>query len=466
MSQATMSQAPQNFEIIDLYYGKESTHVFFLDDECLYAYNGTSKIGTIYYNCINKLCNCKGKIQGNFFSRTNPKIKHSHEDHRNIADYERLYFKLKHIVRTDQRPVRDVYDEYLKQLSFEASGYLNWNKVRHTLLRIRREVMPACPNIEAFINYFENDDQIFETYGKIRGMPFYLGTLQDKMMVFGNLKMISELESNFYLYVDATFGVTPFHMEQLLVVMAEIHNKPRAIAYVVMPSKREVDYTVALEYIRDGLISYDGTVRIPATAMCDYEKGLRNSLVKVWPNIEVNGCLFHFSKALREHAKEIKELSTKIKNGTIHHKTLLLFSRLALLPLDRIDKGIESLKNYISLNSELKTDFVIFIDYFEKTWLKRYKKEDWCVATCPRRTNNNVEGHNKFIKMKIPLNPSPWSFIDGLIDLVYDSLALVAAEKRNSVRIDRSKISDKLKHNLIELQEKRINELEYLKRML
>ncbi|XP_070497143.1 uncharacterized protein [Chironomus tepperi] len=325
--------------------------------------------------------------------------------------------------------------------------------------------MPACPDLETFINHLESDD-IYELYGKIRGNNFYLGAVQNDMMVFGNIRMVSELDSSFHMYIDATFGVTPFHAEQLLVVMAEIHQKPRPIGYVLMTSRTEKDYVAVLEHMRDSLISFDGNIRVPSSAMCDYEKGLRNALVKVWPEIAVKGCLFHMTKALRQKARNMKELSTKIKRGTMHHKTLLMFSRLALLPLNRIDAGLAALKNFISSNYALKKDFGRFIEYFDRNWMGRYNKKDWCVVDCPRRTNNHCEGHNSFIKMTIKRNPSPWTFIDGLIDLIFEALSSMAAEKENFTRIDRSQITNSLTRNLIKLNENCINELEFLKLMI
>jgi hypothetical protein len=346
--------------------------------------------------------------------------------------------------------VRELHQEFLRNISFEAAGYLNWTKVRHTLLRIRRETMPACPDLETFINYLETDDEIYNTFGKIRGKIFYLGTVQNDMMVFGNLRMVDELDPAFYLFVDATFGVTPFRAEQLLVVMAEIYQKPRPIAYALMTSKR---------HIRDAVLSYDGNLRQPVSVMADYE--MRNALRKVWPKIDVNGCLFHYAKALRQKARKIKELATKIRRGTIHHQTLMLFSRLALLPFDRIDIGIAAIKKFIS-DRTLENDFSAFMEYFYRVWMGRYNKTDWCVSNCRRRTNNNVEGHNKLIKLTIPHNPSPWIFIDSLSDLVFDSLASVAADKENFTVIDRSAMSEHLTQNLVALKENRITEIEFL----
>lgn len=125
-----------------------------------------------------------------------------------------------------------------------------------------------------------------------------------------------------------------------------------------------------------------------------------------------------------------------------------------------------ALKQRIRNNPILRKDFKDFILYFERNWMGRYNKADWCVSHCKRRTNNDVEGHNNFIKVTMRRNPSPWTFIDSLIDLVYDSLATVAANKRSSSQNDRSKISRVLPKYLKMIEENRLTELEFLEKLI
>lgn len=460
-----MDQNRKNYEEINIFYEKTGVHIYYYSDECLYVANKLNKSGKRYYRCIEKNCKCTGKIESGMFSRiTN--TDHEHENHRYRAEYERAYYQLKLLVRNERRAVRDIHQDFLRTLSYEASGQLSWSHVRHTLLRIRRELMPACPDIESLINFLENDEDIYNSYGVIRGLPFYIGSINNDM-VFANLKLISNIEDSFDMYIDGTFKVLPFGIHQLLVILAEFGGRPRPIAYIVMELRKENHYILVLEHIRNAVLSHDGIVRRPKSVMCDFEPALRSALPKVWENITVNGCFFHMSKALKKNAARFPELSTKIRDKkTIHYRTLKMFMRLSLLPIDKIDAGLEALISHIRLHRALNADFQRFLTYFNSTWMCLYTKEDWCTSALMRRTNNNIEGHNRFIKLVIRINPSPWAFIDGLLNLAYDALAsFVGDNMYNFTSQDRSYITEPLTRALLDLEENRITEFDFLYRM-
>lgn len=196
--------------------------------------------------------------------------------------------------------------------------------------------MPPCSSLLELEAQFENEDGItFMSFGFLRQTNFYQGAVGGNL-VFANLELIGALPERFDIYVDGTFNVTPFHARQLLVILAELHGRPRPIIYAVMPGRTAEDYEETFAFIRDGILSYDGMQRTPVAATSDFEQGLRLALLQVWPQIECFVCEFHFCQCLRRKELKTNSLSQHMTGATIIHRVVLMFMRLSFLPLHRI----------------------------------------------------------------------------------------------------------------------------------
>lgn len=284
--------------------------------------------------------------------------------------------------------------------------------------------------------------------------------------MFTNLELIAELPFDLDIFVDATFSVTPFRGRQLLIVMAELRGKPRPIIYATMNGQHTEDYLGIFEFMRDGILSFDGTIRTPRIATLDFEQAIRLALVGVWPDVEISGCNFHFCQALRRYARSLHSLSPFLVVGSIHSKSLTMTMRLSLLPLLQIDAGFEALLNFMQEN-EVLDDFAEFLNYFRRTWFNRYEKSTWCVSERDRRTNNNLEGYNNRVKQTIPLNPRPWIFLKCLQKLAISALSNFDSDGYRNwpQQADRSLLSEPLRVALQQLENGIIDELGFLLQM-
>jgi transposase-like protein len=190
--------------------------------------------------------------------------------------------------------------------------------------------------------------------------------------------------------------------------------------------------------------------------MCDFEKAQRNGAKLVWPELDVRGCMFHMIKALREHT------STKIKKDKRYNIIFKMFTRLPLLPLNRIMKGYQELLNLIQ-KKKFKKVFVKFLTYFDLVWIKRYPKNEWAVSDLQFRTNNHLEGTNNLIKKIIPRNPAPFKFLKGLLDLISRTTNRLFSDiQRSSQQTDKSKLTIPFETALVLLDNDEINEIEFL----
>jgi hypothetical protein len=433
-------------------------------ERALFHVKTTKPNGARYMRCVEQGCPARGRIHHNIFTRTN-NARHNHVTPTVQAEFEQAYERLRETVRNDRRrEIRAQHREALRSISAPAGGFLSWESVRMTLQRIRAEQMPPCRDLEALIDLLETNEEVYNSYGVIRGAPFYHGAANGHL-VFANRELVDQLGEEFEMSVDATFGVTPFRAYQLLVVMGHLQGKPRPIAYAVMTGKSMLDYIAVFTLLKDGVFRSYGVSRVPTVVMCDFEIAMRRALVEVWRGVNVVGCHFHFCQALRRKAASLQSLSIKILEDCAHRSVLHMYMRLPLLPTERIDAGYHALVEYTNSIPRLARDFAAFNDYFESTWRRRYPKEEWGVSEYPRRTNNHIEGYNNFIKLTFPKNPDPWSFLDRIGSLAYDASASYHSHlRRNVVQFaDRSNLTVPFREALRDLTANRINEFEFLR---
>lgn len=445
--------------------------ILYSQDLCLYRCKQT-RGNTKYMECTEVACSARGKIvlDGNFI-RTSA-IPHSHQGNHHIrAEYESALQRMRELVREQiNRGVKEIYSEVYGGLSLEAAGYVNWENCRQTLQRIRHRLHPPCQNLDDLEALLEDEQgPVFEQYGQIHGERIYIGAVNGQML-FANQTLISHLPGVVELYVDGTFGVTPFRARQLLVVMAELQGRPRPIMYAIMSSQTTADYESILRFLGVALL---GVRRAVLSVTSDFEQAIRAAVLNVWPQAEIIGCNFHHCQALERHAKQSPGLAGgKLADGTPYRHILRMFKRISLLPLRRIDAGFAAILDYIQEQGDEEgfepDDFDEFAQYFQQTWFTRFTPTLWCVSDRDRRTNNNVEGHNRKIKGEIHENPSPWEFLQGLRDLMLDACGKFERDRRTNAPPpeDLSLITVRLKAALQRLINDEIDELEFLKTMV
>lgn len=398
-------------------------------------------------------------------SKSSPGVNHNHNCHQYVAEFQSVYAKLNKDVDETTTSIRDLHKLAIRQMSREAAGLMTWQNVKCTLNRIRRSKLPPCHSIEDLDELFNRNGFVFENYGKIRGNTFFHGSINGQLF-FSHPDLIPALQDGFELFIDGTFNVVPYHQEQLLVVMATLLGKTRPIAYVIMSHRTEEIYTKVFKFLRDAILPANNCFYSPTKVTMDFEIGLRNAAKNVWPAISVFGCNFHYSQALKRKAESYDYLREKITNCPKHKEILMMFMRASLLPMEMVFDGIDAIKNLVENDKDLKLNFKSFIDYFNSTWMQRYNPNDWCVYGLRYRTNNHIEGYTSKIKNWIPLNPTPFDFLEALLDLAYDADAEYQnAKSKRIVYKDESRLTPHLNVLLPQLLNGTIDELEFMSQM-
>lgn len=171
-----------------------------------------------------------------------------------------------------------------------------------------------------------------------------------------------------------------------------------------MTNKTTNLYQKIFEYLKEKL-------KIEATKIiCDYEFPLRNAAKRVWSNVKIIGCWFHYVQAIRRKMLGIKSLSTLIKKNKLALNVMQMFFKLPLLPLKHMEKGYLYIIGYQKVH-KIQKEFRVFNKYFHSTWVNKFSFSAISVSDEIHRTNNFVESYNSKIKKVIMKNPSIYSFL-------------------------------------------------------
>ncbi|KAF4531540.1 hypothetical protein B566_EDAN018215, partial [Ephemera danica] len=176
------------------------------------------------------------------------------------------------------------------------------------------------------------------------------------------------------------------------------------VLYALMSSKTEQAYMEIFVHLRDVLCPGLN----PQEAMCDFERGLQNAIVEVWPNIRITGCWFHYTQALWRHVQWYDLLRYVCEHET--WGVIGMAMALPLLPAAQIQNGMACIRQRAS-DAGITQRMQAFLDYVQTQWLENVGVEVISVAGQPTRTNNGEESNHKLLNVKVGVaRPSVWVF--------------------------------------------------------
>ena len=129
----------------------------------------------------------------------------------------------------------------------------------------------------------------------------------------------------------------------------------------------------------------------------DCELGLINSLKRIFPDIKIIGCFFHYTRALRSKANELKLLRGDIKNITNDFLKLLYKAPFIFRKDTNYINAI--CEKYMQEHKYLEN----FINYYKNQWQKYFKNGmlDYSQISKSQRSNSYIENYNRRIKLKL-----------------------------------------------------------------
>ena len=180
----------------------------------------------------------------------------------------------------------------------------------------------------------------------------------------------------------------------------ETANKKISGAFLLLNNKFENSYILALSSIKN-LLNINDTINISLESItCDFEKSLLNSINKVFVNVRLMGCLFHFVKNIRlnmgkygllinEYLEFSENLLKEISKGPfVYYKNNYYFKDL----FDEANKNI--------IDENHKNILTKFIKYFYKNWNIYFENDilNYYSLLKIQRINSYIENYNRRIR--------------------------------------------------------------------
>jgi len=370
-----------------------------------------------YWRCTLRHHGCSARLTLDGDTPTNTPV-HTHGEQQAEILVHKAKVSLKKKAATSDQSTKFLVASTTAGLDFETSSKMNCTpNALGKMARLARQKANRHPinpsSLEhlvippSYLKTHNGEDLLLwdSTYSATTRRSFLFGT-ED------NLR--HGLSNALHWVIDGTFKVAPTMWTQLLTIHG-ILNTGRRIpaAYGLLPGKTQLLYTNLLQEL-DACGPFH-----PDSILLDYEKGLQNAVMAVWPSTTLRGCYFHFKKCLWRHFSQSDLLPEYQVVGSEIRKSFQMMGALPFVPIDDVDRAWRYLKPL------LPGDMDAFSRYFEHTWMGTsatqplfsqwsWNQFDACQAGVPRSSNIAEGWHNGFRSLVGCAHPTVWKFLDAL----------------------------------------------------
>lgn len=213
--------------------------------------------------------------------------------------------------------------------------------------------------------------------------------------------------------LDGTFFTCPGLWKQFYTVCGTYSSNSFPLIFILMTGKSEALYTKIFYKLKELLPTF-----CPKNAMADFEMAVRKSLLQVFPDIKVSGCLFHHQQCLYKKVQN-SGFSNSYAQNPVFRRWIKAVMSLPSLPLENIEPTYQLLCGQdCGLTQDLRPNLEKFKNYYQRTWLARYLPEHICVSGLENITNNACESFHAKMKRRVKVHhPSIWVFLEKLQEL-------------------------------------------------
>ena len=321
------------------------------------------------------------------------------------------------IIKNSLKPIAKLQNEL-----HDENIFLSDDKVYRLIIKIRNSLYPKDDEALALI------DNITITYDdklpKSKNLPFclvnnkFINPIKNRVehyIIFSSKYNMTFLSKASYIFIDATFKVSPKNFFQLLNILVFIqdHNFVYPIMHVLMSNKSFISYQKILKDIK--IFSDNYNINIDEKNIrfiCDFEKSLIKSINTEFSKSKLNGCFFHYVKALWKKAK----ILGLTKFNLLKNTKIIIFGMKIYPFILQKNKEIFIKEIYDYANS-IDNSYKNFTNYFKKNWeFSNFLNFDVITnGEIANRTNNYVESfHNKLNRIVEIPHPRIYILIEKL----------------------------------------------------
>ena len=179
--------------------------------------------------------------------------------------------------------------------------------------------------------------------------------------------MFNRMNAAKHIHIDETYIHPPNFMYILIILYIDIINNIRApSALIIMNRKTQELYERIFKSIKYLITANNKKGINQKTATIDFENALLNSFGKIFPNIKIVFCLFHYKQALIKRTRLLGLYKKEYKN-----QSNLIINKCGAPPF-KIDYDKTILSSTINEINEIK-GYAEFGNYLEDEWSKYIK---------------------------------------------------------------------------------------------
>ena len=187
-----------------------------------------------------------------------------------------------------------------------------------------------------------------------------------EIVILANNTMLKQLSASSQWFVDGTFKIAPKSFYQILNIIVYISHLKifYPACHIFMTHKTEELYSIAFSNLK--IISE--TLKFPlhpTVIMCDFENGLRNSLKQCFPEANLSGCYFHYTKCLFEKLKKLG-----LRKSPFKKQSYALVCYLQILIHSPVEKRNLLFDKLDAQFKNIDDKFDSFQKYYKNNWLK------------------------------------------------------------------------------------------------
>ena len=344
-------------------------------------------------------------------------IKNAHSDDcsDSIEGFEIIKLKsgLKRNAERSSTSLRQLFNDGVEDSS--VADQINYPQMIDSMNKRRRLITLVLPHTPMEASQIVASDT--ERFGKhflsvVYG-PDHSDTEPKISIIFVSDTMRSLMDEGriMFLQLDATFSVVPQMFFQHLTIMGEVKDHLIPLVHILMTKKDQSLYEATFYEI----------VRIfpnlaPSHFMMDFERALENSVKKIFLNVRISGCRFHQNQAIYRKVTNLGLTKVYKENESFRNWVRKLMA-LVLLPAESIAPTYEMLASEpvqtLTLCEKHKLENLK--TYYKKYWLKQVGSQKLSVFGLRRKTNNDLEIYNRWIKNIFQsYHPNFYRYLDAL----------------------------------------------------
>lgn len=257
----------------------------------------------------------------------------------------------------------------------------------------------------------------------------------NRICVLASHTALRILSSASRLFIDGTFSVMPSkRFDQLLVIHCEYRGQNFPVVYALLCNEKTATDTDAFQMLKLAIEKGNFQPIVNPIIISDYEGGLLEAIPREFPYATVQGCYFHFTKAIRSQVDK-KYKSDYMTDNAFYYRVKMIIA-LGFVPADLKNPYLSACMSEFGLDERIMD---ILENYFVPEWMNRIAPHLWTWFKVNIRKNNRAEGWDRVLNEQCGANEKIWKLVTHLrdeSDQIQTDIELLEADNFEPARVD------------------------------